>query len=166
MGKTAFLERLSSPEAIRILPFALFMFFVVVSSLLPPPESEAEGWDTRLVYVIRTVAVAGVLIILWRKYTELSLHALSRCAWIKSTLTGIAVFVIWIAFDQPWATVGEPAGFDPRNPDGEINWGLTIPRLIGLIVVVPVMEELFWRSFLQRWIDTPKFLRTRSGKLQ
>ena len=31
-------------------------------------------------------------------------------------------------------------------------------RLIGLVVVVPVMEELFWRSFLMRWLTNSMFL--------
>ena len=31
-------------------------------------------------------------------------------------------------------------------------------RVTGLVLVVPVMEELFWRSFLMRWIDRREFL--------
>jgi CAAX prenyl protease-like protein len=31
-------------------------------------------------------------------------------------------------------------------------------RLFGLVLVVPVMEELFWRSFLMRWIARRDFL--------
>jgi CAAX prenyl protease-like protein len=30
-------------------------------------------------------------------------------------------------------------------------------RLFGAAIVVPVMEELFWRSFLMRWIQAPVF---------
>jgi len=30
-------------------------------------------------------------------------------------------------------------------------------RWAGAALVVPVMEELFWRSFLMRWIDSPRF---------
>ena len=31
-------------------------------------------------------------------------------------------------------------------------------RLFALTVTVPLMEELFWRSFLLRWIDSRNFL--------
>jgi CAAX prenyl protease-like protein len=31
-------------------------------------------------------------------------------------------------------------------------------RVTGAVLVVPVMEELFWRSFLMRWIDRRGFL--------
>jgi CAAX prenyl protease-like protein len=53
-------------------------------------------------------------------------------------------------------TVGASAGFDPRSA-GRIDWPLVVMRIAGAALVVPVMEELFWRSFLMRWIDTPAF---------
>jgi CAAX prenyl protease-like protein len=36
-------------------------------------------------------------------------------------------------------------------------------RLAGAALVVPVMEELFWRSFVMRWIDRPRFLEVAPG---
>jgi uncharacterized protein len=30
-------------------------------------------------------------------------------------------------------------------------------RCIGAVLLVPVMEELFWRSFLMRWLQQPVF---------
>ena len=48
---------------------------------------------------------------------------------------------------------------DPTLPDGSgFDWVFVFFRLIGLIVIVPVMEELFWRSFLLRWLDRHDFL--------
>ena len=56
--------------------------------------------------------------------------------------------------------LGEPgAGFDPRAGDGGIDWALVAVRIFGAAAVVPIMEELFWRSFIMRWIDKPEFLR-------
>ncbi len=151
-------KNLLSPAVVRILPFAAFMTFVIASSFLPEPAAGGSGWDMRFVYVLRTAVVAALLLAFWRHYSELAWMELKRCAWLPAVLTGMVVFVIWIALDQPWATMGEPAPFDPRKADGAIDWMITVPRLIGLAIVVPVMEELFWRSFIQRWIDTPQFL--------
>ena len=39
-----------------------------------------------------------------------------------------------------------------------LDVGLVIVRLAGAALIVPVMEELFWRSFLLRWIHHPSFL--------
>jgi CAAX prenyl protease-like protein len=38
-------------------------------------------------------------------------------------------------------------------------WALALGRLAGLALVVPVMEEIFWRSFLLRWIERHDFLK-------
>jgi CAAX prenyl protease-like protein len=54
--------------------------------------------------------------------------------------------------------LSESRPFDPTHEDGGIDWFLVQFRLLGLAIVVPVMEELFWRSFLMRWIDNPDFL--------
>lgn len=36
-------------------------------------------------------------------------------------------------------------------------------RLAGAALVVPLMEELFWRSFLLRWLVRPDFRRVSLG---
>jgi hypothetical protein len=55
--------------------------------------------------------------------------------------------------------VGEMGkGYAPLAADGSIDWARAALRLFGLALVVPVMEELFWRSFLLRWIDKRDFL--------
>jgi CAAX prenyl protease-like protein len=38
-----------------------------------------------------------------------------------------------------------------------VLWPLVAVRWIGAALIVPVMEELFWRSFLMRWIQSPQF---------
>ena len=59
-------------------------------------------------------------------------------------------------FDLPRERFGPPLAAigDPRS-GGRIDWPLVTLRIAGAALVVPVMEELFWRSFLLRWIDTP-----------
>jgi uncharacterized protein len=68
------------------------------------------------------------------------------------------VFLLWIGIDWDWAVVARSDGFDPHRADGSLNWPLALGRLAGLALVVPVMEELFWRSFLLRWVDRHDFL--------
>src|SRR2546425_10523346 len=36
-----------------------------------------------------------------------------------------------------------------------VLWGFIAIRIIGAVLVVPVMEELFWRDFLWRQIAAP-----------
>jgi uncharacterized protein len=69
------------------------------------------------------------------------------------------VFVLWIQLDAPWMTLGEAtASFVPLDAAGAIDWPLVAVRWIGAALMVPVMEELFWRSFLMRWIQRPDFV--------
>ena len=79
---------------------------------------------------------------------------------------GVLVLVLWLNLDAGWMTVGQSAGYDPRGPGGAVDWPLAIVRLLGAALVVPVMEELFWRSFLLRWIDAPDFLNTSHKKIK
>jgi uncharacterized protein len=71
---------------------------------------------------------------------------------------GFAVFLAWIHLDFPGIALARDSGFDPTRPGGGIDWPLAIARLASLALVVPVMEELFWRSFLMRWIAAREFL--------
>ena len=60
--------------------------------------------------------------------------------------------------DAPWMVLAVPkANFTPLDADGALIWPLVIVRWIGATLLVPVMEELFWRSFLMRWVQSPVF---------
>jgi CAAX prenyl protease-like protein len=62
--------------------------------------------------------------------------------------------------------VGERIAFDPATitqPAG--RYGFLAVRFLGLVLVVPLVEELFWRSFLMRWIINPDFERVPVGQV-
>ena len=103
--------------------------------------------------------VGGSLAYFWRDYKELH-HGMDpgvRGA-LLAVAVGLVVFVLWINLDQPWMTLGEPtAGFKPVDAAGKLQWPLIVVRIIGAAALVPLMEELFWRSFLMRWVDNPRF---------
>jgi CAAX prenyl protease-like protein len=74
------------------------------------------------------------------------------------------VLVLWVSLDAGWMIVGSSPGYDPRV-DGRIDWLLVAIRIAGAALVVPVMEELFWRSFLMRWIDAADFESVEPSQL-
>jgi CAAX prenyl protease-like protein len=81
--------------------------------------------------------------------------------WALATVSGAVVFIVWIHLDEGWAVIGDPSArvFDPRQHAAEaLHIPLTTLRLIGLAIVVPIAEELFWRSFLMRWVQHQDFL--------
>lgn len=148
---------LSRPAWVRILPFALFMVLLALRG--QAPSDGAWGFDVRWLYAAQASAVGLMLLVLAREYGELSLQNLpSARQTLLSVATGVGVFALWIVLDRPWMLLGEPtAGFTPLGPDGQVIVALAAFRWAGAAVVVPVMEELFWRSFLMRWIEHPVF---------
>ncbi len=138
----------------RVLPFALFIALMALEPVVGP----ALGVDERWLYAVRSAVTAVVMLLLLRRYEELrDGPRVGAAAWGAAVAVGVGVFVIWILLDFPPFVVGESDGFDPRV-DGRIHAGLALTRLAGSALVVPVMEELFWRSFILRWIERTRFL--------
>jgi CAAX prenyl protease-like protein len=154
-----------SPATARIVPFAVFMAFVLAGSLLFDSPELLGNWDARHLFTIRAFVVMALLVLLWRRYAELRDTGPSWRQVSIAIVSGFAVFVLWINLDFPWATFGETTVFDPARADGGIDWTLVEFRMLGLAVVVPVMEELFWRSFMMRWIDHRDFLELPPEKV-
>lgn len=156
------------PAFSRILPFAIYIIFLAIASGLEALQELGYlgDWDPRWLYPIKVGAVLVALVWLWRYYSELALPVAKKTMdWVIAAIIGVVVFVLWINLDQGWVTLGSDSpGFNPVSDDGEINWLLVAFRLVGATLIVPVMEELFWRSFILRWIDNINFLQVSPAK--
>lgn len=142
----------------RCLPFFLFMALLMLRGALPADGSSPI--DPRWVYGITVLVVGAALAFFWRQYTELHRGTgLTLSELALSIVVGGVVFGLWINLDHPWLmmNVGDKVDFKPVDANGELMWPLIVVRWIGAALLVPVMEELFWRSFLMRWIDKPEF---------
>ena len=156
------------PAFPRALPFAVYMAFIAlmpVISYLLQLISPTTPLDERLIYPIKVACVALLLTFLWKRFKELLNFNLQLRDVLLSVSVGVAVFILWINLDQEWMKIGDSPGFNPRDTAGNINWYLAIPRLMGATLVVPIMEELFWRSFLARWIERPDFLNVTPAQI-
>ena len=152
MGRSMF-ERAALP---RVVPFLAYLSFIFIADMLARLGVAAH--DLRWLYVVKIAVVLGMLLYWRRSYTELSWSPPGARATASAVAIGFVVFVLWINRDAGWMSIGSSEGFDPRT-DGAIQWGLVVLRIAGAALIVPVMEELFWRSFLLRWIDAPDFLK-------
>jgi CAAX prenyl protease-like protein len=144
------------PAVPWVLPFAVFVALLALQQVVAIPAG------LRL-----AVSVISILAV--------SLPALrggpSRP--ILSILVGLAVFVIWVAPDflvPSWhhfvlfdnGIVGHPAGNTP--PALKNDPVFLIFRIAISVVAVPILEELFWRGWLMRWlIDSRDFERVPLG---
>ena len=67
--------------------------------------------------------------------------------------------------DWGFATFGEIPGFNPGvYEDSAVRSMMILARLGGAVLVVPLMEEIFWRSFLIRYAIDSDFTRVALGR--
>ncbi|MCW8860075.1 MAG: CAAX prenyl protease-related protein [Deltaproteobacteria bacterium] len=154
---------------IRIIPFAVFMAFIGLQQGLQwLAEKGSLGLNEQqllYLYPLKALLVFGLLLYFWRGYSELNFCDFKKLSHtLGSVLLGLLVFVLWINMDWDFATFGENKGFDPfLNENTAIRNVLIFFRFFGAALVVPIMEELFWRSFLLRYIINSDFMSVRVG---
>lgn len=155
---------LEKPWVPRVLPFGVYMAFIAlepyITQLAPASLSAVMP---AFVYAVKTVCVIAALLAFRKSYDELKGFRPNMSGSLLSVAAGAVVFVLWINMDWDFAVVGGQKVFDPASiPDGYRKLFFAV-RIFGAAIVVPVFEELFWRSFILRYIINPDFLAVRIG---
>lgn len=153
----------------RIAPFALFMAFIGIEELAR--LGDGKGILTlppSALYTLYPVKVVltGTLLVLFRKqYQEIVVQQLLNLRHLAvSLLCGTLVYVLWIRMDLVLNPLQVSQGYNPFVFEtGAMQIFMIGMRLFGAVLVVPIMEELFWRSFLLRYIINPQFLQVPIG---
>jgi hypothetical protein len=154
---------------VRVAPFAAFMLFIALEELLRYLHAQqfVNIPETLRIwlYLPKLAVTAGLLLLFRRHYVELDYRELARPGHLLLSLTvGVIVFALWINMDWTLSSQMAPQGFDPTVMSS--NRGLMIAlRCLGAVVVVPIMEELFWRSFLLRYLINYNFKTVAVGRL-
>lgn len=91
---------------------------------------------------------------------------------LQSTLLGVAVFALWIAPDTLIAGWRDQVIFQNSvtgtvkttiAPEEFANPLVVALRFARAALLVPVLEELFWRGWLPRWIVNPDWRSVQLG---
>lgn len=149
----------------RVLPFAVYILFLALADYLAPLMISL-GADEQWLYAIRVVSVSALILYFWRGYSELIFKPTLN-QFLIAVFAGLLVFLLWILPFPSWATLGADAEIvNPILGQDSVTAFLWLSiRILGAAVVVPLMEELFWRSFLMRWIDNKDFLNVTPEKV-
>ena len=92
----------------------------------------------------------------------------------EAVAVGVGVFIMWVGISGEWTTQNSlwvklglsappknpPAVWNPNEQFGRgsgLAWFFVAVRLLGSTLVVPPLEEIFYRSFLYRYIAKPDF---------
>jgi len=141
-------------------PFAAFIALLGLQSTL----GLSLSWE----YPLRVVVVSAVLALF-----SLPLISQRPRYAIQSVLVGLAVFVIWVGPDIAWPSyrshwlfqnglMGTVRSSIPAGTRSDLVFlGF---RLFGTAIVVPMIEELFWRGWLMRYIIHSEFQKVPFGK--
>lgn len=133
------------------LPFALFIIFQAVPGLLKGWMSAPEQW----VYPLQTAACAAALAWYWGEYPQKG----TARGLAFGGLIGVVVLAVWIAPQAVFhAAPRVEAGFNPEPLRGTGWYVASVgARFVRLAVVVPLLEEIFWRGFLLRYLVREQF---------
>ncbi|MDY7036692.1 MAG: CAAX prenyl protease-related protein [Thermodesulfobacteriota bacterium] len=134
-----------------VFPFVVFLLLTELVRFFP-------AWN-HIFYISKTIIV-GALLWSWRQAYRSDISPnLSINEFLVAVLTGLLVLVIWIVPEGYLYQIGENSGFNPYafGWSRRATYGLIAMRLTGAAVIVPVMEELFWRSFFLRYLINQDF---------
>jgi CAAX prenyl protease-like protein len=156
----------------HVIPFAVFMAFLLVLQLLGGAiewrHPDAPWWRrdvAQLIYPIQSLAALGVLVYYWRYFTfQWSLK------WsLIGVMFGIVGISCWLLPSMLHDVIGAPAtsgawyeafgvvdrsdGFNPGIFDSPAGyWASLVMRFFRAAVIVALVEEIFWRGFLMRFV--------------
>ena len=173
----------TSPALAHVLPLAVFMVFNMVPGLVLIENPMLLWWrraPEQWVYPLQTIVVGALLWALREHYVFKPVRGFMLAA-----LLGLVGTALWfapsllytklIASGVPkrpwweWLGIAERVkGFDPSFFKEHTFWYVSalVMRFARMVLVVPFAEEIFWRGFLTRYVqsDGGSFLKVPFGK--
>lgn len=139
-----------NPAAPYLAPLLALVLSMMLTSAL------SIGFDS--LYPLRVVAVTAALIWYRREY--------ARPTWSWSWTAvglGAGVFVLWLGLERFTTTTAVEAGLTPDWSPGWLAVWLLL-RCVGSVITAPVAEELAFRCYLTRRLQSMDFEQVPPGK--
>ncbi len=153
----------TSPAVARVAPFVIFV-------LLTAGQGEFGVASAYWLYLVKTLVGVWLIFEMWPMVTEMRW----AFSW-EAVVVGIGIFAIWVGVtgsgewttqNSLWVKLGishppakPPLVWDPFYDFGPaLAWFFVAVRILGSALVVPPLEEAFYRSFLYRYIASQNFL--------
>ena len=114
-----------------------FLFYIFIQVLF-----DGIGFS-EYVYIVKILVVGFFMLLFWKHY-QLDFK---KTKWELAFLSGLIIILIWIALGFILPVKSE---FNPTASD-------IIIRIFGSILIAPLIEELFTRHFLYRYLINEKF---------
>ena len=148
-----------NPTVAYIAPFVAYIGLLTVEHSIP--------WPTPVLHALRLAIVLAVI-----GFVSWPVLSLRPSYPLASAGIGIAVFLIWIGPDllfgyrHHWLFENSITGQAKSALPASLkqDYFFIAIRLLTTAALVPVLEELFWRGWMMRWlIDSKDFLKVPLG---
>lgn len=140
----------ADPLLVRVVPFIAFLLLTFCQGKF--------GADSAYWFYLAKTFIGAWLI--WQMRPAV-LEMRWAFSW-EAIAVGIGIFAIWVGLDRFYPHLIKNAS--PWNPtlqfgeDSPLAWLFILVRIAGSTLVVPALEEVFYRSFLYRYIANQNFL--------
>ena len=142
-------------------PFAVFMLWLALDARLPLANPLKE--------VVRDLVILAAIVGCSRRVLAAHLRPRHLAA---SVALGLAVCALWVAPDRlvpGWRDAalfqnGVTGRLRTSIPPAELTPLMLALRTARAALLVPVLEELFWRGWLPRWLQDGRFWRVPLGQ--
>jgi CAAX prenyl protease-like protein len=149
------------PSLAWVAPFGVFMALLALSPLVALPQP-AES-VVRVIVLVAVLAACSTDVIRTLRVA----HA------VRSVLLGLAVCALWVAPDllfagwrEHWLFQNVLTGSITNSiaPADLADARVVTLRVLRAALLVPVIEELFWRGWLPRFVANPDWQRVPLGR--
>jgi len=146
----------ASPLLARVVPFVVFVGLTFLQGRL---GVSSPFW----IYAFKTSVGAWFVWIVRPLIPEMKW----KLSW-SGVVTGVIIFVVWVGIDGWYPKIS--AGGSAWNPrlqfDPMAAWIFIVIRIVGSTLIVPPLEEVFFRSFLYRYLTNPDFQSVPLGQFR
>jgi CAAX prenyl protease-like protein len=120
--------------------------------------------------ILRVIVMTAVLVFVFLQYPQV-IDLRVRHLWTTLAI-GVAVFAVWIGPDvliknyrHFWLFENAllPKVASSLSIGAGLSWPVLALRMIRAVVIVPIVEELFWRAWLMRWLIDADFEKVPLG---
>jgi len=152
-----------SPVVARVAPFVIFVVLTGAQGRFGPASAY---W----IYLAKTLAGVWLIFEMYPLVPEMRW----AIGW-EAVVVGVGIFALWVGVSGEWtmqnslwvkmgiahAPKSPPMSWNPVQQFGTgsgLAWLFIVTRIAGSALVVPPLEEVFYRSFLYRYIARQNFL--------